>query len=90
MKNIRRKIVALWIFFVFTLMVFISGQLEPLPSSKDIFLYISKNYIEQTGSQNAVSGIYLDYRAFDTLFETLLLMVSVIGIIYFSRHEGDY
>ena len=90
MKSLRRKIISLWIFFIFLFMVFISGQIEELPSSKDIFLYISENYMEQTGSQNAVSGIYLDYRAFDTLFETLLLMVSVIGIIYFSRHEGDY
>lgn len=38
----------------------------------------------QTGAKNLVSAIYLDYRLFDTLFEALLLLVSVIGVTQFS------
>lgn len=46
-------------------------------------------FFRDTGAANAVASIYLNYRVFDTIFEALLLLVSIIGIIHFSRHEGD-
>ncbi len=52
--------------------------------------YILENYEKDTGAGNAVTAVYLYYRVYDTLFEALLLLISIIGIIYFSRHEGDY
>jgi multicomponent Na+:H+ antiporter subunit B len=67
-----------------------SCKIVPIEGAADLYHYIIANFQADTGSVNAVTGIYLDYRVFDTLFETLLLLVSVIGIIYFSRHEGDY
>ena len=85
---IRRKIIAFWIICVFLLMA--SIDIQPIAESKHLYNYITTNFQSQTGSLNAVTAIYLDYRMFDTLFETLLLLVSVIGIIYFSRHKGDY
>lgn len=84
----RRKLIALFMLIIFIMMV--SIKIVPLDSSKDLYTYIINNFQQDTGALNAVTGIYLDYRVFDTLFETLLLLVSVIGIIYFSRHEGDY
>lgn len=84
----RRKLLAVFVFVVFLMMA--SIKIVPLESSKDLYYYITENFIQDTGALNAVTGIYLDYRVFDTLFETLTLLVSVIGIIYFSRHEGDY
>lgn len=42
----------------------------------------------QTGARNAVAAIYLNYRMFDTLFETLLLAISVTGIVYFLEEKG--
>ncbi len=84
----RRKIIAFWIFIVFIVMA--SFKIVPLEGADELYNYFITNFYADTGSNNAVSGIYLDYRAYDTLFETLLLLVSVIGIIYFSRHEGDY
>ncbi len=38
----------------------------------------------ETGSINLVSGIYLGYRAFDTLGETIVLVLSVAGVIAVS------
>jgi multicomponent Na+:H+ antiporter subunit B len=37
--------------------------------------------VEETGALNLVSAIYLGYRAFDTLGETLVLVLSVAGVI---------
>lgn len=85
---LRRKIIATWILCIVLLMA--SIEIQPIASTKDLYAYITTNFQAQTGSLNAVTAIYLDYRMFDTLFETLLLLVSVIGIIYFSRHKGDY
>lgn len=85
---IRRKLIAIWVSLLFIVMMTFS--LKPFQSSTDLYTYYTTNFLTDTGSVNAVTAIYLDYRAFDTLFETLLLLVSVIGIIYFSRHGGEH
>lgn len=59
---------------------------ETLPN--ELLLYYKHNYYKDTAAQNIVTAIYLNYRVYDTLFEALMLLVSVIGIIHFSRHEG--
>lgn len=82
----HRKVIAIWMFFLFILILLF--PIHPISSAKDLYLYYTQNFFKDTGATNAVTGIYLDYRVFDTLFETLLLLVSVIGIIYFSRHEN--
>ncbi|MBI9108184.1 MAG: hypothetical protein JEZ04_15650 [Spirochaetales bacterium] len=49
--------------------------------------YLEANGEEQTGAANIVSSIYLGYRAYDTLGETIVLLVAVsgtIGIISFT------
>lgn len=85
---IRRKLIAAWMILMFILMI--NLPTESTPHAQDLYYYLTNNFYQDTAAGNAVAGIYLDYRVFDTLFETLLLLVSVIGIIYFSRHEGDY
>lgn len=84
----RRKFIALYVTIIFLMIITI--EVVPIASSKDLFHYYISNFYNDTGASNAVTAIYLNYRLFDTFFETLLLLVSVIGIIYFSRHEGDY
>ena len=37
------------------------------------------------GADNAVAAIYLNYRLYDTLFEALLLLIAIVGIIHFFR-----
>ena len=41
-----------------------------------------------TGSANAVMGILLDYRAYDTLGEATVIFVSVLGTYAILRHVG--
>jgi multisubunit Na+/H+ antiporter MnhB subunit len=84
---LQRKIIAFWMSALFLIMI--SFSFQPETSSTDLYTYYTTFFFEETGSDNAVTAIYLDYRAYDTLFETLLLLVSVIGIIYFSRHGGE-
>lgn len=84
----RRKVTAVFVIVIFLMVM--SLEIMPIAGAQDLFHYYIENFREDTGAGNAVTAIYLNYRLFDTFFETLLLLVSVIGIIYFSRHEGDY
>lgn len=43
--------------------------------------------IEETGAINLVSSIYLGYRVFDTLGETIILLLAVSGIIMLFEVE---
>lgn len=45
--------------------------------------YLLDKGSEETGAVNLVTSIYLGYRAFDTLGETIVLLLSVAGVIYF-------
>ncbi len=38
---------------------------------------------------NLVTAVYLDYRFFDTLFEGLLLFITVAGIIFMSKKDDE-
>lgn len=46
--------------------------------------FFTDNFYAETGAKNAVAGIYLNYRMFDTLFEALMLLVSVMEVINVS------
>jgi multicomponent Na+:H+ antiporter subunit B len=55
--------------------------------------YFTADFFAQTGAQNSVASIYLNYRVFDTLFEALMLMVSVMEVINVSwrnTHAEQY
>ncbi|MER2064182.1 MAG: MnhB domain-containing protein [Alkalibacterium sp.] len=55
--------------------------------------YFTDDFLAQTGATNSVAAIYLNYRVFDTLFEALMLMVSVMEVINVSwanKHAEQY
>lgn len=43
--------------------------------------YFASHGVEETGSVNLVSSIYLGYRAFDTMGETVVLFLAVAGVM---------
>lgn len=49
--------------------------------------YFAQNSIAETGSKNIVTGIYLDYRLFDSIFEASILLVVVSGIMFISKED---
>lgn len=52
--------------------------------------YYLEHFKEDTFSKNAVAAIYLNYRVFDSIFETLILLVSVMAVIHLSwRRPND-
>lgn len=59
-------------------------SLEPI----SYYGYIEDALIE-SDINNIVTGIYLDYRVFDTLFEALLLLISVVAVNQFSELHPD-
>jgi multicomponent Na+:H+ antiporter subunit B len=46
--------------------------------------YYLAHFVEDTFAENAVAAIYLNYRMYDSIFETLILLVSVTAVINFS------
>lgn len=51
--------------------------------------YFVQNSFPETGSENIVSAIYLDYRLFDSIFEASILLVVVTGIIFISKKDDE-
>ena len=53
---------------------------------------VSGRYLEQgleeTGAVNAVAGMILDYRAFDTFGESTVLFAAAMSVILLLRHPG--
>lgn len=50
--------------------------------------YLETRGVEETGAVNIVSSIYLGYRAYDTLGETIVLLVAVSGTIGIIAFKG--
>jgi len=57
----------------------------------DVDTYLKDQYIaffqEDVGGTNAIGAIYLGYRVYDTLFEALMLVVSVVAVIQMSAYD---
>ena len=45
------------------------------------------NFQTDVGGENAVTAIYLAYRLYDTVFEALMLVVSVVAVVHLSHFD---
>jgi len=57
------------------------------PKNLDVANYYIDQGLYDTGAINLVATIYLGYRAYDTLMETVVLFVAVAGVVFCLR-EG--
>mgnify|MGYP004703399741 CR=1 FL=1 len=86
----RRVFIFILVTAVTAMVIFMTINYDgALPN--ELRTYYAENALADTGALNVVTAIYLNYRLYDTLFEALTLLISVLAIIYFSRHAGhDY
>ncbi|MFW6015425.1 MAG: hypothetical protein ACOCRK_03245 [bacterium] len=76
-------------FFLMVCFFFFVFLTEEPTHSFELSKDYKENSIKETGSFNPATGIYLDYRVYDSLFESLLLLVSAVGIHYLNREEKN-
>ncbi len=82
MKKVFFIIIILVMAILFTLSVDIEyGN----PKNLDVANYYIDQGLHDTGATNLVAAVYLGYRAYDTLIETIVLFVAVTGVIFCLR-----
>ncbi len=82
---IRQGILIVMLLAIFAVFIVSLSDLDQLyQTSAD---YFREYGAEQTGSNNLVTAILLDYRLFDSLFEAGILLIAVSGIIWISKHD---
>lgn len=84
----RRRLLAVFM-CILCFVVIIASREVPHSKEMPMATYITNNAYAETGASNAVTATYLFYRYYDTLFEALMLLFSIIAVIYMSIHEGD-
>ena len=57
------------------------------PTETPVRAQIVADGVEETGARNLVTAIYLGYRAFDTLGETIVLLLAVSGVAFLVERE---
>ncbi len=95
--KIRNLIVAVVVLLAVFGMLLTVAELPPYGSADNpghnlvAERYIN-NALEDTGVPNMVTAIVLDYRAYDTMFETIVLFTAALAVVVTlksSRKEGD-
>ena len=82
---IRSILVSLLVATAFAGVIYLGNVHSDTASTGEITRYFIENYEADTGARNAVAAIYLNYRVYDTLFEALLLLIAIVGIVHFFK-----
>ena len=73
-------------------LIFAFMAVRELPTFGDPVLKVSERYLAdgpaETGATNIVTGILLDYRAYDTIGEATVLFASIVGAFGILRRRG--
>ena len=59
------------------------------PANNEVSRYYIENTTKDTGATNIVTGIILDYRAFDTFVESSVLFTASIIVILILKNNGN-
>jgi multicomponent Na+:H+ antiporter subunit B len=57
------------------------------PSNNEVYDYYVENTMNDTGATNIVTGIILDYRAFDTFVEASVLFTAAITVLIVLKKD---
>lgn len=72
--------------FIIASLLIGSVMLTKIPWPTELRDMYETNTMQETGAPNIVSAIYLGYRAYDTLGETIILFVATLGTLYLLRY----
>ncbi len=79
---------ALFMAAVFGIVTFVSENheetLDPV-----MYEYMRENFYEDTSAHNGIAAVLLNYRMYDTLFEALILLTAIIGMLQFLPGVAD-
>jgi multicomponent Na+:H+ antiporter subunit B len=88
MKSFVRKLSLFALCTIISIFVICTGKTGK--SISEVSHYYLIHFNPDSGALNAVTSIYLNYRVFDTMLETLILLICVIAVIHFSwRKDHD-
>jgi len=68
-------------FTSFGLVIYLTHYSTPFSDSA-LGLLVMESFFEHGSQVNPVTGIVLNYRVFDTIFEALLLLISSVGVLH--------
>jgi multisubunit Na+/H+ antiporter MnhB subunit len=82
MKNRIISIIFLLLFLVlaFNILQMPSSFTVDALSYNDAIWHYVENTVSETGATNIIAAIIADYRAFDTLGETIVLFTSIVAV----------
>lgn len=83
----RTVIVSIFVVLLFAGILFLYFN-HAETAGRDIASYYIFNFSADTGAGNAVAAIYLNYRVYDTIFEALILLVSIVAMLHFFQAGG--
>ncbi len=83
------KYFSILILLMFAMTLFFAVQKNDIPKNQLSHRYVVENGYHDTSSQNLVTGIYLDYRLFDSFFEAAVLLVAVTGVAFIAIKDED-
>ncbi|BDR67062.1 hypothetical protein K144313037_11280 [Clostridium tetani] len=65
------------------------GKGQP-PVHGEVSKYYIENSAKETGATNIVTGVILDYRAFDTFVEASVLFTSAIAVMAVLKKDVEH
>ncbi|MDF2678431.1 MAG: MnhB [Bacillota bacterium] len=90
-----RKVIAILITSGITAILLLASMdlpqfgLEKNPTNGDVSKYYIENATKETGATNIITGIILDYRAFDTFVEASVLFTAAITVMIVLKKEKN-
>jgi len=79
--SFKQHIKSLLIFASFALVIYLTHYSTPFSDSA-IGVMVMESFFLHGSEVNPVTGIVLNYRVFDTIFEALLLLISGVGVVH--------
>ena len=72
--------VGLFLVLAYNVMQMPGASTTDAPSYNELAHYVLDRSVEETGSVNTIAAVLADYRAFDTLGETIVLFTSIVAV----------